>query len=184
MKDLEKIIQDNKEAFNSEEPSDGHFNRFESKLNTVRPVRRINYLWRAAAVFAIVFLSALYSYEKFYVSHESISEESNELLALGDVSPEYNEVEVYFTSQIQSGINQLEEMNLFDTEDEKQMVLNELHEMDSVYKKLQAELHANPNDQRVIEAMIHYYRTKVNILNDIIMKFENLKQKKYESTKI
>jgi hypothetical protein len=48
------------------------------------------------------------------------------------------------------------------------MLLNEMKSMDSVYVSLQKELKANPNDERIINAMIEHYQTKVEVLNYIV----------------
>ncbi len=43
MKDLEKIIQENRSVFDSSEPDDGHFERFEQKLTRFNKKRRSNF---------------------------------------------------------------------------------------------------------------------------------------------
>ena len=40
--------------------------------------------------------------------------------------------------------------------------------MDSVYVQLQKELKANPNDERIINAMIEHYQTKVEVMSYIV----------------
>jgi len=53
MKDLEKIIQENRLDFDSFEPTEGHFERFEEKLlayNKKQKSFHIGYLLRAAVV--------------------------------------------------------------------------------------------------------------------------------------
>ncbi|MBN2682754.1 MAG: hypothetical protein JXR58_09625 [Bacteroidales bacterium] len=184
MKDLEKIFLENQEAFNSEEPENGHFERFEKKLKSPKKVLRFNYWYSLAAVFVIVILSVLYAYERVQNSEQQTVELSNEYLALKDVSPEYAEVEFFLASQVEEGMSKIEQIDFFNNPAEKQMLLDELKAMDSVYTNLQKELNANPNDERIIEAMIQYYRTKVIIMNNIINKFEQLKTRKNESTEI
>jgi len=66
-------------------------------------------------------------------------------------------------------------------------IKHELSEMDSLFVNLQAEYKANPNDERIINAMIEYYQTKLDIVNTIKTDLENvknLKNKKHENTEI
>jgi uncharacterized protein (DUF305 family) len=47
--------------------------------------------------------------------------------------------------------------------------------MDSVYVELQKELRANPNDQRIIDAMIKHYQTKLEVMNYILDQLRQIK---------
>ena len=58
------------------------------------------------------------------------------------------------------------------------MLKEELKNMDVTYKELQKELKANPNDERVINAMIEHYQTKLNVMTYIL---DQLKQIKNEN---
>jgi len=40
--------------------------------------------------------------------------------------------------------------------------------MDSVYVQLQKELKVNPNDERIINAMIEHYQTKLEVMTYIV----------------
>ena len=55
-------------------------------------------------------------------------------------------------------------------------IKHELSEMDSLFLNLQQEYKANPNDERIINAMIEYYQTKLDIVNTIKTDLENVKQ--------
>jgi len=48
------------------------------------------------------------------------------------------------------------------------MLVKEMKSMDSVYVQLQKELKANPNDERIINAMIEHYQTKVEVMSYIV----------------
>ncbi len=51
--------------------------------------------------------------------------------------------------------------------------MSEMKGMDSVYVQLQHELKANPNDERIINAMIEHYQTKVEIMSYILESAES-----------
>jgi hypothetical protein len=164
MKTIEDIIRQNK-GFFEEEPSDGHLERFSTMLDIrfrkQAPKRSIvPYLLRAAVVTLLVTLSSLYVWDN-YLSPK------NKRMSLSEVSPQYKEVENYYVHQVKLMEGEITESNLTSPE-QKQMLITEMKSMDSVYISLQKELKANPNDQRIISAMIEHYQTKVDVMNYII----------------
>ena len=54
---------------------------------------------------------------------------------------------------------------------------SELKEFDTMMAKLQEELKANPNDERIINAMLEHYQTKLNLINLIINNLQEVKTK-------
>jgi len=66
-------------------------------------------------------------------------------------------------------------VDLKNNPEQKQMLLNEMKSMDSVYVSLQKELKANPNDERIINAMIEHYQTKVEVLNYIVSQLKTIR---------
>ena len=100
-----------------------------------------------------------------------------------------NEASFYYTSKINTGIRELETMakDGIGSAIEIVQIKHELSEMDSLFLNLQQEYKANPNDERIINAMIEYYQTKLDIVNTIKTDLENVKQQKRkynESTKM
>jgi hypothetical protein len=89
-------------------------------------------------------------------------------LGLGAISPEYQEVELFYTSNIDSQLRMIERMGSFDNKEHQNILSEELKEMDIRYNQLKQELKLHPDDDRVIQAMIEYYQVKTNILNRII----------------
>lgn len=166
MKTIEDVIRQNKGFFDEAEPSNGHLERFnlmlEVRFRKEAPKRSIvPYLLRAAVVTLLVTMSSLWVWDNF------ISSDSKRM-ALGDVSPEYREVENYYIHQVNLMEGEISESNLFSSPEQKDMLLKEMKSMDSVYVSLQKELKAHPNDERIINAMIEHYQTKVDVMNYII----------------
>ena len=173
MKNIEKIIKENKKIFNSSEPAKGHFERFKNKLKNfsrrgvfqTKKIISISYLLKAASVAVLITLSTLWAYNYF---NSNLLNESPKGTALKDISPEYEEVEVYYSSLVDSKLNNL--LQHFKTDDdleEKQEILEELSEFDSLYTNLQAELQANPDNERIINAMIENYQLKAEIIDRV-----------------
>lgn len=186
MKDLDKIIQENRSAFDSFEPSEGHFDRFEQKLmglNKQHKTFTIGYILKAAVVALLVVLSGLYVYETFN------STKMKKGIALSEVSPEYNEVEMYYTKLVSQKYNEISQFQFLDST-QKVVLLEELDEMDKIYDNLKKDLTTNPNDERIINAMIQHYQLKVEVMNQILNQLQqakNINQQKseyYESTEI
>ncbi len=89
-------------------------------------------------------------------------------MTLGDVSPQYKEVENYYVHQVNLMEGEIVNIDLKNNPEQKEMLLEEMKSMDSVYVQLQKELKANPNDERIINAMIEHYQTKLEVMTYIV----------------
>lgn len=174
--ELERLILNNRESILDEEPLDGHFERFEARLlKASKPNRLIQFrpLLRIAAITVFVLLAV--NQARIYLTPEKKAE-----MTLGSISPEYREVEFYYTNAIEVGMNQWNKLSKegYISESEQQMMQSEQQEFDHMYQKLQEDLKANPNDERVINAMLEYYQARMNVINLIINKLQEVKQQK------
>jgi hypothetical protein len=173
MKSLEDIIRANRTAFDHEEPSAGHEDRFLFKLSHRQPGKRtfrVSFILKVAVILLLVCLSSLWIYEKISQVHSGSRQ-----YALGQVSPEYREVEIYFTSLINTRVEQLNKFDFSEDSTAKAMLIKELVVMDAVYDSLQNELKKYPSDQRIIDAMITHYEMKVEVLNRILDQLKTIK---------
>ncbi|MCJ7447870.1 MAG: hypothetical protein MUO72_09265 [Bacteroidales bacterium] len=166
MKTIDEIIRSNRDFFEDEEPSEGHLERFNRKLEMrfhTGGIRRsiVPYLLKAAVVTLLVTLSSLWTWDHF------IRPDRNRM-TLGDVSPQYKEVENYYIHQVNLMENEIGTVNLSNNPEQMDMLRIEMKSMDSVYVQLQKELNANPNDERIINAMIEHYQTKVEVLSFVV----------------
>jgi hypothetical protein len=185
MKNIEEIIRDNRNIFEDKEPIDGHLDRFNWKLEkrlhsdaTKRSI--VPYLLRAAVVTLLVTLSSLWTWDHFIRSDKGT-------MALGDVSPQYKEVENYYVHQVNLMEGQLQSVDFGTNPEQKMMLQKELKSMDSTYVLLEKELKANPNDERIINAMIEHYQTKVEVLSFILNQLKAIRDEnhnKQENEKI
>lgn len=180
---IEELIYTNRELLNDIEPEAGHFERFEAKLERVPKKRRIsvNALWKVAAAVVFVLLISNQAFIYFSPNHRNFlaTPNKNSNVTLASVSPKYNEVEFYFTNAIHVGLNQwnaLKAEGLVSAEEQK-LMNTELKEFEERFKDIQNDLAANPNDKRVINAMLEYYRAKLSVINMIVTKLEETKQK-------
>ena len=166
MKNIEDIIRESKGRFDLNEPIDGHLERFSWKLekrlhNKATKRSIVPYLLRAAVVTLLVTLSSLWAWDQFIRT-------DNRGMALGDVSPQYKEVENYYVHQVNMMEGELQNVDFGNNPEQKEMLQKELKGMDSTYVQLQKELKANPQDERIINAMIEHYQTKIEVLSYIV----------------
>lgn len=187
---IEEIILKNLKELNDTEPMEGHFARFEEKLKQQDKKSRFsfNMVWKVAAVAVFVFLAVNQSFIYFSNDNRGIFQNNNvpQGITLASVSAEYEEVEFYYTSSINSGLNQwgkLAEQGYI-SEEEQAMMSDELNDFEGLYKNLQKDLEANPNDERVINAMLEYYQAKLSVINMIVNKLEDVKQQKNSNNEL
>lgn len=180
---IEELILNNLEGLNENEPMDGHFERFEAKLKTQHKKRKItfNVVWKVAAAVIFVLLATNQAFIYFSPNQQNLffNSRNNSEVTLASVSTEYEEVEFYFTNAINVGLNQWNSLNNdgFISEEEQEMMDGELAEFEERFKTLQKDLAANPKDERVVNAMLEYYQTKLSVINMIVNKLEEVKQK-------
>ena len=170
MDSLEQLILDNRDEIQNDLPPEGHFERFEMKLS--RNSRKHSNYWIGfiSGMVAVLIIGLL-----LFVNPGKKMKNS---MTLGSVSGQYAEVEYYYTRSIMHQTQKLNEYSEKYGKDDPSMkiVLKELEEYDRTFSQISSELRTTPSDERVINAMITYYQTKLEIINKILNEIEN-KQK-------
>ena len=189
MKNIDNIIRNNRELFDTADPDEGHFNRFAKKLKQQNrknhSLTSYPFLLKAASIAILVTLSFLWTYDNLIKPSSK-----NSGTTLSEVSDEYMEVEVYYKQQVNLMYGQIRDLNVFSDTIQKTILLEELSDMDSIYTNLQGELESNPKDKRIINAMIKHYQLKVDVMNQILYQLEQIKnenlinRKNHESNQI
>ena len=185
MKNIEDIIRNNADFFEDAEPSTGHLERFNRKLEKrfqVNIIKRsiVPYLLKAAVVTLLITLSSLWTWDHFIRSGSS-------RMTLGQISPQYKEVENYYVHQVNMMESEIVNVDLKNNPDQKALLMKEVKSMDSTYVSLQKELKANPNDERIINAMIEHYQTKLEVMTYIVNQLKTIRndnQIKKENEKV
>ena len=184
MDKLDKLFNEQHDAFD-EEPLEGHFQRFEAKLENYHSRRKMAFnfspFFKIASVVIIVLLCA--NLVAYLLPGKKVNSQQR------FASTEMNETVNFYTVRINSGISQLKQMadQGIGSEQDVEQVKKEMDEMDRLYQDLQKEYSNNPNDERVVNAMIEYYQTKLDIINTIKTDLENVKSNKnknHENTKL
>ena len=183
MKNIEDIIRENKDIFEGSEPIDGHLERFnwklEKRLHSATRRSIVPYLLRAAVVTVLVTLSSLWAWDHFLRTDKGMT--------LGQVSPQYKEVENYYIHQVGLMEGEIKNIDFANNPVQKTELNKELKSMDSTYVQLQKDLKANPNDERIINAMIEHYQTKIEVMSYILNQLKAIRkdnQNKPENGKV
>ncbi|TVR74388.1 MAG: hypothetical protein EA408_02895 [Marinilabiliales bacterium] len=180
MDNLEKYVRENSREFDIEEPAKGHFERFALKLDQRRRSRssfRWRYMLQVAVIAVLVILSSLWIYDRITGRTPEYH-----MITLSDISGEYREAELYYTTLISRKYNEIKSFDFQDDTREQEVLLRELSEMDAVYRSLQQELNAEGDNPMVINAMLRYYQLKLEIMSRIIEHLQEIKQGDNQTT--
>jgi hypothetical protein len=172
MNSLEDFIKENKEMFINTEPNEGHFERFGERINKLHRQQKVRFITRISSIAAVGLLlitSSIFIYDRYF-------DLDPQLLNLSDLNPQMQKVEYYYTSQIDNLSVGLDSLSANAQENIKKMMSNELAEMDSIHKDLQKTLSTNPGDDRVVNAMITYYQTKLAMMKSFLQTLTQIKQ--------
>ena len=166
MKDLEKYIKEKRLLLDTDHPREGHEKRFMQKLQQ-QPVRRLNirHALQVAASVAIIITSGLVIIKL---------NKSGDKMAQREIPAAVIEADIYYTSQVNARYDQIRDFS-FDSSEEKAVLLDELQDLDTYHHQLMNDLEANPDDGRVINALIRHYQIKLEIMDQIIIQLDQIK---------
>ena len=170
MSNIEKQIKEQRLLLDSDRPKEGHEDRFLQKLERLpegRPVRRIRFRHaiQVAASVAIIFTSAVLLVRQ---------DKSGEKLAQQEIPAAVMEADFYYASQVDARYNEIKSFDFNDAE-EKSLLLSELKDLESYQKQLMKDLEANPDDDRVVSALIRHYQLKLEVMDQIITQLNQVK---------
>ncbi len=173
MKDnLEKIFKNLENQFDIEEPTIGHFNRFETKLNNISTPKKSYRLFSYVAVAAsVVLLFGIWLGASF----------SNKGMELAGISPEMEETQSYFISVIKTELTTIENERNSDTEKLINDTLEQLKKLENQYATLTLELKESDEDKRIIYAMISNFQQRITILQSLLNQIKDVKQLKKQN---
>lgn len=175
MIDLEKHIKEQRLLLDSDSPKEGHEQRFLHKLGgqSIKPVRRIRFRHaiQVAASLAIILTSAIVLIRQHG---------SGDRMAAGEIPPSMLEADIYYASQVNDRYEQIHAFNFNNTE-EKTVLLDELKDLDAYHQQLMSDLEANPDDGRVINALIRHYQIKLEVMDQIIIQLNQIKTETSEN---
>lgn len=163
---LEDFVNENIDLFNTEEPLEGHFDRFKEKLEMQSSSKGKSFVLRSmkyAAAVALV-VAAVFIWQNINTS--SVYAQS------GD-DEEFSEIASYYNSQIEIKYEELNTITCKSGSDQKTEVNNDLSELTESYNELQNEFKDDPNNPMIKDALIKNYQMRLDILNMVINTLKN-----------
>lgn len=171
---IDRLFKNLENEFDVEVPNIGHQQRFLDKLNNqnkvadVQPSKR--HFWKPllSVAASVVILLGLFL---------GIQTESN-AKDLASISPEMAETQSFFTATISDELDKLKGETSPETKILVDDALKQLELLEAEYDKLKTDLSESGDDQRVIYAMISNFQNRIELLQDVLQKIEEVKQLK------
>lgn len=173
MDNLEQFIRDNREEFDTAIPSLKIWAELDKQLPKVpeKPVaKRISIRRFLSIAAAVTMLIGFGIGIGFYLS-PTVEQGA---VTLSDLSPEYAEVEQYYSTQVNSKLARLASYQATSPE-----IQADLAELDQWMQDLQKELSIVPKskEEAVVNDIIDLYKTKVAILEKVLESIQSSNQK-------
>ena len=166
---LENRFKELVDQFDLEQPPIGHFERFEARLKpTKRRLIPISYMAIAASIALLFGLWVGNSY-------------SDSGMELAMISSEMEETQDYFSTSIEKHLETIENERNEDSEEIINDSLEQIKKLEDQYKRLTAELGENSEDKRIIFAMISNFQQRIDVLQNLLTKIEDIKQLKTQN---
>ncbi len=183
------MAQDLREMFKKKRPgaeqlSEGHKERFLARLNTKLPQKAKPSFLALKIAASVLILVSIGGYLYNSVTNVGSAEQKRgvvlEKISLGDLSPDLKKVENYYVSSINMELSKLDL-----TADNKALVdsfMERMEELDREYGILNKELNdIGPNDQ-TIAALIKNLQLRLQLLQKLKMRLNDLKSKNEANT--
>ncbi len=167
MKPLDEFIKKNLDHFNDEEPLQGHFERFDHKLeNSVIRISDPYRIWMFTKIAAVIVLFFVISYS--VLNQNGYLKNNLDRMRISNNYPELREVEKFYTYQFDDYYTQIKKLGFNNDQNQKKQVLRELSDLDRQVQIMKQDLIQNPDDERVMHAIINSYQVKLELMDMII----------------
>jgi len=172
MSKLERYMKEHRLLFDSDAPVKGHEERFLQKLQR-KPAGGVKFrhALQVAASVAVILASA------FVLIRQN---RSGDRTAETGIPQAVQEADIYFTSEVDARYDRIREFS-FENSEEKTLLLDELKELDAHHQQLISDMKANPDDERIINALIRHYQIKLEVMDQIIEQLNQIKSETFEN---
>jgi len=104
-----------------------------------------------------------------YTNQPSIDEQ------VAKISPEVSQTQFYFASLVEEQIKELENESTPETKKLVDDAMVQLNKLEINYKKLEQDLLKGGNSKQILSAMITNFQTRIDLLQEVMDKIENIK---------
>ncbi|RMA64174.1 hypothetical protein [Ulvibacter antarcticus] len=165
---IEKLFEGLEGSFDVHETPNNHQKRFLEKLNKKQEptVRKLNW-WKPLSIAATI--AVILAIGSMFMKTEAVETD------LASVSAEMKQTQSFFTTTIN---DELAKLKSFEDPHSKELVTDALRQieiLESNYEGLKKDLAASGNDKRVIYAMISNFQSRIELLEQVIEKIEEIK---------
>ena len=176
MKDKLKQRFENHELDLESTPPDGHRNRFEQRLEEEENLNpkgiqfHISYkLIQRVAVAAVLIIAVTFTW---VVTNSKVETPMNEGMKLAAISDKYQDVETFYRKEVNNRLILIENSGGDMEKSIYREAISKLTKLENSYKLLEKDLGSNPDNLRVINAMIKNYQLRIKVLETLYKKLE------------
>jgi arginine decarboxylase-like protein len=166
---LENRFKELVDQFDLEQPPIGHFERFEARLKPAK--KRLTPIYYMAIAASIALLFGLWIGNSY----------SDSGMELAMISSEMEETQDYFLISIQKQLETIENERNEDSDEIINDSLEQIRKLEDEYNRLTLELSENSEDKRIIFAMISNFQQRIDVLQNLLTKIEDIKQLKTQN---
>jgi hypothetical protein len=184
---LEKFVQDNRDAFDGDEPRPQLWRDLQQNLAESKKDERIFHLsflrWTTAAAVVIMIVGMFYYMNRNSVetTHPIVAHNTNPVAPatpdqiLNELNPTYAQQVSHFTELIELKQNELKQIGKEHPELYHQFV-RDINKLDSSYQALKLELPRNANRELLLETMIQNLKLQSDLLNQQLLIIQKINQ--------
>ena len=169
---LEDFVKQHREQFDLHEPDPSIWLKINPANKVVKQERRPMRWLRIAAAVAMIFAGSTAGI--YFLTGERADSD-----LYSDLYIEITETEQYYSQMVADRYEELQPF-LASNPSAKEMLSDDMDELEEVYNELKEDLKDNASNPEVIEAMILNYRVKLEILEDLL---NQLKEKENQDEK-
>ncbi len=158
---LEEFVKAHREEFDHLEPSPTVWEKIQGNQQKTKKMFLNRYIFRAAAVIAIVVISSAIFINQGIFKNGKMSHINNPEIR------ELLETEAFYAHQVSGKMNEIRKC--YNTFPEiKDEIEGDLIELESMYKVLKSDLKDNVSNKMVIEAMIENNRYRLKLVDSVL----------------
>jgi len=166
---IDQLFENLEGSFNVESTQEGHQHRFLDKLNNQPKVENNTMVYFKRFISIAAVLAIIVTTGGLFINTNVAAAD------LASVSPEMEQTQSFFTSTINNELKTLRGFNAPETEALVQDALKQLETLETKYELLKKDLVESGNDKRVIYAMISNFQKRIELLEQVINKIEEVK---------
>ncbi len=175
--DIKLLFERLQGNFDSENPDNGHQERFLEKLNQSKGVvgiteKKRNW-WRPLSIAASILVICALGFQLAQNSG-NIKEQ------IVEISPEVSQTEFYFASLIEEQVQQLKEIKSPETAQLVDDTLKQINRLEGDYKNLEQALVSGGDSKLILNAMINNFQTRIDLLQEVLNTIESIKNLNYQ----